>query len=37
MGLENRPVVAMGEGEEEGVGWTGNVGLADANYSIWSR
>ena len=30
--LENRLVVAMGEGE--GVGWTGSLGLVDANYSI---
>ena len=32
MDLENRLVVAEGEGE--GVGWTGSL---DANYSIWSR
>ena len=32
--LENRFVVAKGEGE--GVGWTGSLGLVDANYSIWS-
>ena len=31
---KNRPVVAKGEGE--GVGWTGNVGLIDADYCIWS-
>ena len=30
MDLENRLVVAKGEGE--GVGWTGNFGLTDANY-----
>ena len=30
MDLENRLVVAKGEGE--GVGWTGNLGLANANY-----
>ena len=30
--LENRLVVAKGEG----VGWTGNLGLIDANYCIWS-
>ena len=31
---ENRLVVAKGEGE--GVGQTGNLGLIDANYCIWS-
>jgi len=31
MDLENRLVVATGEGEGEGVGWTGNLGLIDAN------
>ena len=35
MDLENRLVVAKGEEEEEGVGWTGNLGLIDANYCIW--
>ena len=30
MDLENRLVVSKGEGE--GVGWTGNLGLVDANY-----
>ena len=34
MDLENRLVVAKGEGE--GVGWPGNLGLIDANYHIWS-
>ena len=34
MDLENRLVVAKGEGE--GVGWTGNLGLIDANYCIWN-
>ena len=34
MDLENRLVVAKGEGE--GVGWTGSLGLVDANYCIWS-
>ena len=29
---ENRLVVA--NGEEEGVGWTGSLGLVDANYYI---
>ena len=24
------------EGEGEGMGWTGSLGLADANYCIWS-
>ena len=32
MDLENRLVVAKGEG----VRWTGSLGLADVNYSIWS-
>ena len=35
MDLENRLVVA--KGEEEGVGWTGNLGLTDANYHLWNR
>jgi len=30
--MENRVVVAKEEGE--GVGWTGNLGLVDANYYI---
>ena len=30
--MENRPVVAKGEGEE--VGWTGSLGLGDANYYL---
>ena len=34
MDLENRLVVAKGEGEV--VGWTGNLELIDANYCIWS-
>jgi len=32
MDLENRLVVAKGEGE--GVGWTGNLGLVDANFAF---
>ena len=32
MDMENRLVVAEGEG----VGWTGSLGLLDANYCIWS-
>ena len=32
MDLENRLVVA--KWEREGVGWTGNLGLIDANYCI---
>ena len=32
MDLENKLVVAKGEGE--GMGWTGNLGLVDANYYI---
>ena len=34
MDLEKRLMVAEGEGE--GVGWTGSLGLIDANYGIWS-
>ena len=34
MDLKNRVVVAKGEGE--GVGWTGNLGLIEANYCIWN-
>ena len=34
MDLENRLVVAKGEGE--GVGWTGNLGLIDADYCLWN-
>ena len=34
MDLENRLMVAKGEGER--VGWTGNLGLIDANYSMWN-
>ena len=34
MDLENRLVVDEGEGEE--VGWTGNLGLIDANYCLWN-
>ena len=34
MDLENRLVVAKGEGE--GVGGTGNLGVIDANYCLWS-
>ena len=33
MDLENRLVVAKGRG---GGGWTGSLGLVEANYSIWS-
>ena len=34
MDLENRLVVAKGEGE--GVGWIGSLGLIDANYNLWN-
>ena len=34
MDLENRLMIAKGEGK--GVGWTGSLGLTDANYCIWS-
>ena len=33
MDLENRLVA---KGKEEGVGWTGNLGLIDADYCIWN-
>ena len=36
MDLENRLVVAEGEGEREGVGWIGSLGLMDANYCLWN-
>ena len=32
MDMENRLVVAMGDGE--GVGWTGSLRLVDANYCL---
>ena len=32
--LENRFIVAKGEGEGEGVGWTGNPGLIDAHHCL---
>ena len=32
MDLENRLVVSTGEG----VGWTRNLGLIDANYCLWN-
>ena len=35
IGMENRPVVAEGEGEG-GEGGTGSLGLVDANYCLWS-
>ena len=34
MYLVNRLVVAMGEGK--GVGWTGSLGLTDADYCLWN-
>ena len=34
MDLKNRLVVAKEEGK--GVGWTGSLGLIDANYCIWT-
>ena len=34
MDLENRLVVAKGEGE--GVGWIWNLVFTDANYCIWN-
>ena len=35
MDMENRLVAAKREGE--GVGGTGNLGLIDANYSLWNE
>ena len=32
MDMENRLMVAKGEGVE----WTGNLGLIDANYCLWN-
>ena len=34
MDLENRLVVA--KGEEDGVGWTGTLGLTDADSCLWN-
>ena len=34
MDLESRLVVV--KGEREGVGWTGNVGVIDADYCTWN-
>ena len=34
MDLEKRLVVAEREGE--GVGWTGNLGLINADYCLWN-
>ena len=36
MDLENRLVVASGEGKGEGLGWIGSLGLIDANYCSWN-
>ena len=36
MDLETRLVVAKGEGEGEGVGWIGSLGLIDADYCLWN-
>ena len=36
MELENRLVVAKGEGEGKGVGWIGSLGLIDADYCPWN-
>ena len=35
-GSEGKQKLVVAKGEEEGVGWTGNLGLIDANYNIWS-
>ena len=34
MDMENRLVAV--KGEWEGAGWSGNLGLTDAKYCIWS-
>ena len=34
MDLENRFVIAKGEGEE--VGWLRSLGLTDTNYCLWN-
>ena len=34
MDLENRLVVVKGEGE--GGGWTGSLGIIDAEYCLWN-
>ena len=42
-GLENpegnfkMALAVVAKGEAEGVGWTGNLGLIDADYYIWSQ
>ena len=36
MDMETRLVLVKGGREEEGVVWTGSLGLLDANYCIWS-
>ena len=33
--MDKKLIIAKGEGER--VGWTGNLGLVDENYSILSR
>ena len=35
MDLENSLVVA--KGQEEGVGWSGSLGLIDTNYCLWNE
>ena len=35
MDMEKRLLVAGG-GERKGVGWTGNLGLMDANFCLWN-
>ena len=38
MDLQNRLVVAKGEGKEEGegMGWLGSLRLIDTNYCLWN-
>ena len=37
MDMENRLVVAKGEGEGEGVGWMGSFWLINADYCLWNE
>ena len=36
MDLENKLVVAKGEGKGEGEGWIGSLGLIDADFCLWN-
>ena len=35
--MDQKKRLVITTGEREGVGWTGSLGLIDANYCIWSR